>query len=230
MENLIDRPVLEQDSATLAINRRQADVILRKGLITLNITLQESAIDRCLDHAEMLLRWNRVHNLSAIRNLGDVVVRHLLDSFSIVEHVKGKEVIDIGSGAGYPGIPIALARPDSHVVLLDSSMKKSEFLRHCVAQMGLCNVTVLCERVQELSKDCRSFDTVLVRALGSLATVAECELPILTSNGRILAMKGKYPKRELETIRSICDCAVHQLSVPGLSESRHLVVIKRKTN
>ena len=109
-------------------------------------------------------------------------------------------------------------------------MKKAEFLRHSVARMGLSNVTVICERVQVLAKGRKKFDTVLVRALGSLNAIAECGLPILKSNGCILAMKGKYPRQELENLRMPCDSSIHQLSVPGLDESRHLVVLKRKIN
>ncbi len=220
---------MESADTSAAICRSQAYDILHNGLKTLNISLEEDAINYCLDHAETLVKWNRVHNLSAIRSMDDILVRHLLDSFSVLGYVKGKDIIDIGSGAGFPGIPVALAMPDSHVVLLDSSAKKAEFLRHSIARMRLSNVTVTCERVQEIAKGDKSFDSVLVRALGSLDTVSEYCLPILKSNGRILAMKGRYPSRELDDLRTACDPSVHQLSVPGLDENRHLVVLKRKT-
>ncbi len=225
----MESPVTERANSSAAMSRVQAYNILHNGLKKLNISLEEDAINHCLDHVQALVKWNRVHNLSAIRSMGDILVKHLLDSFSILEYVKGKDIIDVGSGAGFPGIPVALAKPESHVVLLDSSMKKSEFLRHSVAQMSLGNVTVMCERVQELAKARMKFDTILVRALGSLDTIADCCLPILKSNGRLLAMKGRYPGRELENLQTVCDSSIHRLSVPGLNERRHLVVLKRKT-
>ena len=220
---------MDQAESSEPINRLQAYGILRNGLKILDISIGDDAVNHSLDHAETLVKWNRVHNLSAIRSMSNILVKHLLDSFSILKYVRAKDIIDIGSGAGFPGIPVALAKPDSHVVLLDSSMKKAEFLRHSVARMGLSNVTVICERVQVLAKGRKKFDTALVRALGSLNAIAECGLPILKSNGCILAMKGKYPRQELEKLRIPCDSSIHQLSVPGLNEDRHLVVIKRKS-
>ncbi len=225
----MDSPVTDLADSPVEMSRVQAYNILRNGLKRLNISLEEDAINHCLDHVQTLVKWNRVHNLSAIRSMSEILVKHLLDSFSILEYVKGKDVIDVGSGAGFPGIPVALAKPESHVVLLDSSMKKSEFLRHSVAQMSLSNVTVMCERVQKLAKARIKFDTILVRALGSLDTIADCCLPILRSNGHILAMKGSYPSHELKILRTACESSIHQLSVPGLEEKRHLVVLKRKT-
>lgn len=229
-DTMIQNPVVKQVDSSVETGRKQAYEFLHNGLNLLNISLEDDVINRCLDHANTLVKWNRVHNLSAIRRMDDILVKHLLDSFSILKHVQGKDIIDIGSGAGFPGIPIALAKSDSQVVLLDSNMKKTEFLRHSVALLGLSNVTVLCDRVQNQSNSCKYYDTVLVRALGSLREIAECGLPILKTNGCILAMKGRYPTRELENLRKICDSSIHELMVPGLNQKRHLVVLKRKTN
>ena len=206
----------------------QSSKILRNGLKQLNINLDDDVVDHCLGHAETLLSWNQVHNLSAIREMKDILFKHLLDSFSVLQFVEGRNVIDIGSGAGFPGIPIALAKLDCQIVLLDSSMKKTEFLRHSVARMGLRNVEVVCDRVQNMTKYERTFDTVIARALGSVNLIAECGLPILASKGSILAMKGKHPAQELDDLEVPCNVSIHELFVPGLAAKRHLVVLKKK--
>lgn len=229
MDTLTDRQVSNSMEAPGSVDRVKACDILRNGLKQLNIVLDEDALEHCMDHAETLVSWNQIHNLSAIREMKDILFKHLLDSFSVLQFVKGKNVIDVGSGAGFPGIPIALAKPEYQIVLLDSSTKKSGFLRHSVARMGLRNVEVVCERVEHMVKNDRVFDTVIARALGSVNVIAEYGLPILAPKGRILAMKGKHPGRELDDLEGPCSASVHELSVPGLVAKRHLVVLKKKS-
>ena len=229
MDDLTDYRDSEFTTVRASVDRDKAGQILRNGLKQLDIVLDDGALDHCLDHADTLVSWNRIHNLSAIREMKGILFKHFLDSFSILRFVKGSNVIDVGSGAGFPGIPIALAKPDFQIVLLDSNMKKTEFLRHSVARMGMKNVEVVCERVQDLAKKDRKFDTVISRAMGSINAIAEYGLPILSSRGRILAMKGKHPGRELGGLEMQCDASVHELVVPGLGAERHLVVLKRKS-
>lgn len=212
-----------------SIDRERARGLLLDGLRQSSIMLDDQAVTGCIDHVETLVKWNRVQNLSAIRETEDIVVKHLLDSFSILQFVQGPNVIDVGSGAGFPGIPLALAKPECRMVLLDSSMKKTEFLRHSVARMGLGNIEVICERLQDFSGIDRTFDTVIARALGPVSMIAELGLPILSSAGRILAMKGRHPAPELDNLTVPCDASVHQLNVPGLDAERHLVVLKKNT-
>ena len=212
--------------SSAAFDRQKSDKILRNGLNQLNIVLSDEAVDQCLSHAELLIEWNQAFNLSAIRSPKDVMVKHFLDSFSILNFVQGDRVIDIGSGAGFPGIPIAIAKPKSHVVLLDSSSKKTEFLRHSIARMRLSNVEVVCDRIQNMVVKNNKFDTVVARALGSLNALAEISLPILSANGTAVAMKGQYPANELESLSQPCAAEVHEVRVPKLDGVRHVVVMK----
>jgi 16S rRNA (guanine527-N7)-methyltransferase len=206
-------------------SRQQMRCQLVKGLKELSLTLSEEDVDRALEHAELLMQWNRVYSLSAIRKASDVVPKHLLDSFAISEYVQGNKVLDLGSGAGFPGIPIALAKPQSKITLLDSNSKKIQFVRHVVAILGLENVEVLQQRAENMEKQSK-YDTILVRALGSLNAMATLALPLLDPNGYILAMKGRYPSKELEEMRVRCILSIREIVVPCLRSTRHLVVIK----
>ena len=215
---------------SLDFDNRKARGILCNGLNQLNIMLEEEKIDQCLSHAELLMEWNRIFNLSAIRNLTDVMIKHFLDSFSVLHFVHGDSVIDIGSGAGFPGIPIAVAKPECQVVLLDASSKKTDFLKHSIAKMRMTNVEVVCSRIQTVVANGRKFDTVIARALGSLNAVAELALPMLSANGVVVAMKGQYPAEELESLSHPSVTEVHEVHVPELNGKRHVVVMKQETN
>ncbi len=207
--------------------RKQAEITLRSGLEQLEIPLSDRAVECLIRHAELLLKWSQAYNLTGIRNLHDIMVKHVLDSLTITEYVQGPSIIDIGSGAGFPGIPIALAKPECQVTLLDSNSKKIRFLEHSVSQLQLENVEVVCDRIQEFAKRGRKFDTVVVRALGSLNAIAELGFPVLKPNGEILAMKGKYPERELKSLKLPGEFSTHPLSVPGLSADRHLFALRK---
>ena len=202
---------------------------LVKGLKELSLALSDDDVERALEHAELLMQWNRVYSLSAIRKASDVVPKHFLDSFAIAEYVHGSKVLDLGSGAGFPGIPIALAKPKLKIILLDSNSKKIQFVQHVAAILGLENVEVLHQRAENMDKESK-YDTILVRALGSLNAVATLALPLLAPDGYILAMKGRYPSKELEEMRVRCIVAIREIDVPCLKSTRHLVVIKHPRN
>lgn len=193
-------------------------------MISLNLT--ESQIARALAYAELLLKWNQTTNLTAIRTLEGVVDKHFLDSFAIVGEVYGSTVIDLGSGTGFPGIAVAIARPDVKIVLLDAKDKKVQFLRHAIATLGFANVRVIHQRIQELSPE-SEFDTVLARGLGSVSAIAELALPLLSPGGCVIAMKGKYPAEEISALKTPCQLLVKKLDVPYLVGERHCVILKR---
>lgn len=185
---------------------------------------QLQALQRLLD---ALNDWNQRMNLTAIRDPQQQVSKHLLDSLSLQPWLRGTLIADIGTGAGFPGLPLALVNPDKQFVLIDSVNKKLKFVEHAAQAMGLTNVTVLHTRAQDLKPEQR-FDCVLSRAVGSIENFVKWCGHLCASGGRLLAMKGRYPEEELKAMPSGWKvAAVHELKIPGLDEQRHVVEICR---
>lgn len=187
-------------------------------------TEQCAALQRLLDE---LNDWNQRLNLTAIRDPEQQLTKHLLDSLSIHPYLRGARIADIGTGAGFPGLPLALVNPDKHFVLIDSVNKKLRFVEHAAQAMGLRNVVVLHTRAQDYQPEPR-FDCVVSRAMGSIENFVKWCGHWCTKGGRLLAMKGKYPEDEIKLLPDGWKiAAVHALRVPGLDEQRHLVEICR---
>ncbi len=171
--------------------------------------------------------WNQRLNLTAIRDPAQQVTKHLLDSLSIHPFLHGARIADIGTGAGFPGLPLALVNPDRQFVLIDSINKKLRFVEHAAQVMGLRNVTVLHTRAQDYQPQQR-FDCVVSRAMGSIENFVKWCGHLCADGGRLLAMKGRHPEEEIRALppgwRIV---ASHVLVVPGLDEQRHLVEICR---
>jgi len=200
---------------------------LAAGVADLGLAIDRDARSKLLQHLELVGKWNRVHNLTAIRDAGKSVSVHLLDSLAIVPYLRGPRVLDAGSGAGFPGIPIALARPEVHVDLLDSSHKKCAFLRQAVAELRLTNASVACERLESWRPN-HAFDCIVSRALAEIGDLIALTAHLLAPGGVIAAMKGVHPFEELERIPPDFRVRqVHALEVPGLGAERHLVLIER---
>jgi 16S rRNA (guanine527-N7)-methyltransferase len=200
---------------------------LERGLAALGLALGREVQAKLLLHLELLEKWNRVHNLTAVRDKAKAVSVHLLDSLSVLPHLTSKRLLDAGSGAGFPGIPIALARPDIQVDLLDSSHKKCAFLRQVIAELRLTNTNAVCERLESW-RPARKFDCIISRALAEIAEVIALSAHLLAPGGVIAAMKGVHPFEEIERIPpGFRVRQVHALSVPGLGAERHLVLIER---
>lgn len=198
------------------------------GVAELALVLDESAIERLLDYVELLARWNQAYNLTAVRDPVDMVTRHVLDSLAVVPHLRGESLADLGSGAGLPGIPLAIAAPHRAIVLVDSNGKKARFLREAVRRLGLSRVEVAESRVEDVAG---AFDGIVARAFASLADMLAAGGHLLAPGGRWLALKGRFPQDELTAIPA--DFAVEDviaLRVPGLDADRHLVVIKHAGN
>jgi len=209
---------------------------LRAGLQGFGVAgisaLSDLQIARLLEFVNLLSKWNRVYNLTAVRDPLEMVTRHLLDSLSVLPYINAGSVLDVGAGAGLPGIPLALALPDTQFVLLDSNNKKTRFMQQVKTELQLSNVTVVCSRV-ELFDDIDAgyqldakFDVVISRAFSSLAAMLKLAGHLCESSGRMLAMKGMYPQDELAEIPKPFEInAVHELQVPGLNEDRYLIEI-----
>jgi len=190
----------------------------------MGLLLPPSAISKFDILVKLLAKWNRVYNLTARRSEELWVSHHLLDSLSIVPILPKGRLIDVGSGAGFPGLPIAVAEPDRDIVVLDSNQKKSAFLRHAVTEMRLDNVSVETIRVEDYQPEHR-FDVVVSRAFASLPEFVRLAGHLCANGGRLLAMKGVLRDEELDQVPSGCVDKVVSLSVPTLEAQRHAVFI-----
>ena len=203
------------------------DALLEEGLRAMGASLEAPARARLLAFLQLIGKWNKVHNLTAVREPAQMVVLHLLDSLSVLPHLAGaKTILDVGTGAGLPGIPLAIARPDLAVTLLDSSHKKATFLRQAKAELALANVEVACERVENW-RPAALFDIVVSRAFAELADFVVQAGHLVAPGGAMLAMKGVYPFEELARVPASHRVEnVVALTVPTLEAQRHLVLLK----
>ena len=199
---------------------------LQAGLQALQLPLSADTQEQLLQFVQLLIKWNRVYNLTSVRKPDDIIVRHILDSLVVVPHLHGRRVLDVGTGAGLPGIPLSLACPEREFVLLDSNNKKVRFVRQAIADLDLDNVTAEQMRVEDY-RPAQLFDVVISRAYSSLAeTYAQVER-LLAPDGRLLAMKGVYPLAEMDVLKEAgLPVEVIPLRVPGLDAERNLVILK----
>jgi 16S rRNA (guanine527-N7)-methyltransferase len=203
---------------------------LGEGGATLGLTLSEHDIDRLLIYLRELLHWNRAYNLVATATARDMVTIHLLDSLSIGAHLQGARVADVGSGAGLPGIPLALVYPGRAFTLVESRRKRVTFLRHIQRRLNLENVRIVHTRVEDYREGAGAFDSVLSRAFARLEDMLALCGRLCAPGGHLLAMKGRAPKQEIRALPvGLSVQAVHRLHVPGLTAERHLVILSPRT-
>ncbi len=199
---------------------------LKSGIAALGLEVPADASQRMLKYLELVGKWNKTYNLTAIREQDRMLTHHLLDSLAVLPHVKGPRVLDVGSGAGFPGIPLALARPDCHFTLLDSSHKKTAFMRQAVIELKLTNVELVCARVENWT-DSKPFDAVISRAFSDLPEFLTLSGRLCAGNGVVIAMKGMYPHDELAQIpANFWLREVVSLRVPGLGAERHAALLQ----
>lgn len=197
---------------------------LREGIAQLDLSLDETRVGTLLRYLAGLMKWNQAYNLTAVREPEQMVVKHLLDSLSIVPHVPTGRLLDVGTGAGLPGMILAIVNPDLPVTLLDSNGKKTRFLKQMAAELGL-HLQVEQARVEAFGGE---FDTVTSRAFASLADMVNWSAHLLAPQGCFLAMKGQRSEAELAALPAGWRVtAVERLRVPFLDEERHLVSIAR---
>jgi 16S rRNA (guanine527-N7)-methyltransferase len=171
---------------------------------------------------QLLAKWNRVYNLTAVRDPHAMVKRHILDSLVVLPYLCRGRLLDVGTGAGLPGLPIAIVRPEMCVTLLDSNGKKVRFVRQAAAELDLSNVTVVEQRMQQYRPE-QAFDMVISRAVASIAELYRDTARLVRPGGRFLFMKGACPDRELDAFAVPGELHVEALEVPGLDAARHLV-------
>ena len=189
----------------------------------LGIQLPPEGVARLVAYLTLLERWNRAYNLTAVRDPEAMVVRHVLDSLSILPWLEGPRVLDVGSGAGLPGIPLAIARPEQGICLLDSNGKRTRFLTQVAAELRLGNVAVVRGRVEDYRPEIL-FDSVVSRAFSTLADMVGDAGRLCAPEGRLLAMKGVFPDDELARLPpGFVVVGVYPLRVPSLDAERHLV-------
>lgn len=192
-----------------------------------NFQVAESVSKKFVEFCEIIQQSNELFNLTSIKKIDDMLIKHILDSLSIQYLVSGRKILDIGTGAGLPGVPLALVNTESDFFLLDSNNKKIIFLNHVKISLGIENIFPEHERVENLDSK-RSFDTIICRSFSSLAKIYSRAKNLKKNEGKIIAMKGKFPKdelAELQTLDSKIRLDVEKLKIPGLEADRHAVII-----
>ena len=200
--------------------------LLQQGLRSLAVELSEEQQDKLLAFVDLLVKWNRVYNLTAVRDPRDMLQRHILDSLSVIPYVRGNRLVDIGAGAGLPGIPLAIALPDRQIVLVDSNRKKTRFMQQVKTELALADIEVVCSRAEDYHP-AQLFDSVISRAFASLRQMCDWARHLVGPAGVLLAMKGQYPEEEINDLpKSFEIKAVHKIEYSGLDADRYLIEIQ----
>lgn len=195
---------------------------LQHGVTELNLELSETAQEKLLQYVQLLEKWNRVYNLTAVPS-NEMIAKHILDSLAVLPWVQGEKILDVGTGAGLPGLVWAVAQPSWQYVLVDSNAKKIRFVQQAVIELGLHNVTACCARLENYQPE-QLFDSIVSRAFAELRTFYELTHQWCAPNGILLAMKGTYPQAELQTLAHVA-ITVQPLTVPQLDAQRHVIIL-----
>jgi 16S rRNA (guanine527-N7)-methyltransferase len=200
---------------------------LQQALENNGFYLSEEIQHKILTYLDLLQHWNRAFNLTAISDPKDMVLLHIVDSLSINPYLQGARIVDVGTGAGFPGIPLALLNPEKHFLLIDSNSKKTRFLTHVIHELKLTNVEVLHVRCEDFHPQ-KCFDTIVSRAFASIQVMLATTQHLICADGQFLAMKGVYPEKEIAEIPDeFRVLTVHGLKINGLDAERCLVCITK---
>jgi 16S rRNA (guanine527-N7)-methyltransferase len=222
---MINRADERARSRGLSVLELSATQRLVEDAARLGVPLSEADAGRLLALLEELARWNQRYNLTGIRTLEAMVTHHLLDSLAIHPDLQGTRIADVGTGAGFPGLPLAVSNPTRHFTLIDSTAKKIRFVSHAAEQLGLANVTALQARVETM-RTAEAFDTVIARAFAPLPKLLAQVRGLVAPRSRVLAMKGRWPEKELEALPSSWRLVgSRELEVPRLGEARCVLVL-----
>jgi len=198
---------------------------LAEGLETMQCALDGDQQSSLRGYVALLEKWNKVYNLTAVRDPAQMVPQHLLDALSIRPYLSGKRILDVGTGAGLPGIPLAIAEPEREFILLDSALKRTRFVTQAVGELGLKNVEVVQARIEDYQPEAL-FDTITSRAFTATEDFVAATEHLLADDGLLLAMKGKLPQQEINSLPNKWACEAHKLDVPGVVGERHALLIK----
>lgn len=196
---------------------------LLNGLAALNLDISEDKTTKLLSFIDLIDKWNKTYNLTAINNKQDMVSLHLLDSLTALPYLHGERILDVGTGAGLPGIPLAICLPELKFTLLDSNAKKTRFVQQAVIELGLKNVEVCRSRAEDLHPE-QPFDTVITRAFAELTDIIAITRHLLANNGIILAMKGQFSETEMSNIT--IPATIIPVRIPGVEAERNLILLK----
>lgn len=200
---------------------------LEQGLRELNIPVSEQQLAQLLHYLQLLAKWNSAFNLSGITDIYDMVSVHLLDSLSLHAHLEGSQFVDVGTGAGLPGVPLAILNPDKQFTLIDSNGKKTRFLFQVKLALGLDNITIENCRIEHYQSP-RQIDMVMCRAFSSLEDTVSKTQHLLSKRSKLLAMKGRFPDQEIDQLPPDFEVTnVAKLGIPGSDSQRHVVAIAR---
>lgn len=203
---------------------------LAAGLDALNFELTQAQQILLLEYLKLLQKWNQTYNLTAIREPRKMVSHHLLDSLAIAPHIKPGRILDVGTGAGLPGIPLAIARPEFDMTMIDSNRKKTAFVQQAISELGLTNARVLSERVESWHPH-EKYDAIVSRAFSDMPDFVEKAGHLLAGKGELIAMKGLQPDAEIAGLPPAWELRkLVKLVIPGLDGQRHLAVIGREAH
>lgn len=199
---------------------------LDRLLAQANINLPDQQKAQLVGFVRLLDKWNKAYNLTSVRNPDEMLVKHIMDSLVVSQYLQGEKFIDVGTGPGLPGIPLAIINPDKQFVLLDSLGKRITFIKNALRELGINNVTPVLSRVEEYTES--QFDGVLSRAFASLDDMVNWCYHLPNENGKFYALKGVYDKAEVQAIKKpVSLLEVIELQVPELVGERHLVILQK---
>jgi 16S rRNA (guanine527-N7)-methyltransferase len=202
--------------------------LLAQGIAEMGLAVSDEAQQKLLAYLRLLQKWNKVYNLTAVRDPLEMVTLHLLDSLSVLPFVNSKNILDVGSGGGLPGIVLAICKPELHVTTIDTVQKKVIFMRQVKGELGLDNLTPVHARVENFKPDA-PFEAVISRAFSEIALFLKLTTHLIAENGQWLAMKGLMPADELQGL-PLTPAQVIALKVAGLDAERHLLVFNNVPN
>jgi len=200
--------------------------MLQQGLTDLSLQLSDETQEKLLQYLYLLEKWNQAYNLTAVREIKQMIPKHLLDSLAILPWVQPSRILDVGTGAGLPGVVWAITQPMWHCVLLDSNAKKIRFIQQVIIELGLNNVETVCTRLEKYQPQ-QPFDSIVSRAFAELVTFYHLSQQWCAPAGCLLAMKGIYPEQELTALRDFpMEITSYPVTVPQLDAQRHLIVMR----
>lgn len=201
--------------------------ILKKALAENGLSLDETVQQQLLRYLELMLTWNKIFNLTSITEPHDMVYLHIIDSLSVMPYLHGTHMLDVGTGAGLPGIPLAIVNPAHKWCLLDKNSKKTRFLTQAIAELKLPHVSAVHER-SEIFKTTHCFDSIVSRAFGTIRLFAETTEHLLCPKGKLIAMKGKYPAEEINDIpKSFKVMDTNPVVINGIDIERHIIRLEK---